>query len=699
MKHPSSLLRSFALAALCAWGVRPWIAPGHGAVPPRATPLPASGANAAVPIAIRILTPEPAVEFAGAELVRYLNCMAGRTGAAAIVEGTGQGGAGIRLGTFADCGVPMDGLADPVRDDAIHVDVRGSRGVIAGSNPRSALFAAYRFLEACGCRWIRPGADGDYVPSRPVDGLSARLADRAAYRHRGNNNCGTYSLDQILDKIAWTPKLGLNTFFNEFILPRSLYNRYYARDYPSLKPPEPRSDEEIRACHELSIREIKRRGLWYHAAGHGWTGLVVGGPESESDHGSRLVVAPGKEHWLALVNGERLNRGPTFTDLCYGNPEVRRALVQCVADYAARHPEVDLLHVWQDDSMNRTCECLLCRDKRVSDWYMLILNDLDAELTRRGIATRIAFLIYQDLIWPPVTGRVINPARFVMMYAPISRRYSNPYYVEPGEVELPPYRLNGNERPTDERVGAGFLRAWQRVFGGEAFVFDYHMTWQHYLDPGYCGFVEVMAEDIRRLPRMSMQGFVSCQVLRSFFPHGYPMFAHARLLWNPARATADIAGEYFEGAFGAEGSLAHHYMARLSDLFSPLYLDRETLLGPDNAPKRAALAKLAEVATVVAEFRPVINAHLAEGAPARCRSWKLLSLHADRVVKLAGALRSRAEGNRAAADATWRELVEQMAKQEGDTDGVFDIHWFVSTYQGRGLFKGAWPPPGQGKAR
>jgi hypothetical protein len=38
-------------------------------------------------------------------------------------------------------------VADPARDDAIYVDVRNSRGVIAGSNPRSVLFAAYRFID------------------------------------------------------------------------------------------------------------------------------------------------------------------------------------------------------------------------------------------------------------------------------------------------------------------------------------------------------------------------------------------------------------------------------------------------------------------------------------------------------------------------------------------------------------------------
>ncbi len=677
------------LAAAAALGC--WTSTAAPAAPAAASATHASRPKQPQPVKIRICSRHSAVELAAAELVRYLGQMAGRGDAAVVVDAANDREPAIELGLFQDCAVPLDGLRDANRDDAIHVDVRNSKGVIAGSNPRSVLFAAYRFLEACGCRWIRPGKDGDYVPARSVGNLSVRLADKAAYRFRGNNNCGTYSLDQILDKIAWAPKVGLNTFFSEFLLPRFLYNRYYNRSYPSLKTPELRSDEEIRAYHELTIREIKRRGLWYHAAGHGWTGLVVGGPESESDHESKLLVPPDKEHFLALVGGKRVNHGPTFTDLCYGNPEVQQILVRCVADYAAQHPEVDYLHVWQDDSMNRTCECDLCRNTRVADWYLKILNQLDAELSRRKIATKIVFLIYQDLIWGPEKERFAHPDRFVMMYAPISRRYSAPYYVGTKEVELPAYQLNRNQRPADEETGAGFLRAWQRVFRGEAFVFDYHMTWHHYLDPGYYGFTEVLAEDIRRLPKMGMDGFVSCQVLRSYYPHGFPMDLHARLLWNPSRSVDDVARQYFSGAFGDDGEKARQYVAKLSDLFGPLYLDRASLFGKDAAAKQAALAKLSQVPQTVADFRPVIERHLSTGATSQQQSWKYLSLHADLVLKLAAGLQARAAGNTKQANTMWKQAIQQIAEQESETDPVLDIHWFTSTLRGRCSFAPALP--------
>lgn len=39
-------------------------------------------------------------------------------------------------------------LKDPSRDDVVHIDATGNGGILAGSNPRSVLFAVYRFLNA-----------------------------------------------------------------------------------------------------------------------------------------------------------------------------------------------------------------------------------------------------------------------------------------------------------------------------------------------------------------------------------------------------------------------------------------------------------------------------------------------------------------------------------------------------------------------
>jgi hypothetical protein len=638
------------------------------------------------PITIGLKTRHSAIALAGTELGKYLGLMAGNSRAATVAAGPGTTAAQIELGLFGDFGVAVDGVTDPALDDAIYIDVRNSKGIVAGSNPRSVLFAVYRFLEASGCRWIRPGPDGDYVPSRRIDNLAVQLKDKAVYRFRGNSNGGSYSIDYILSKIEWGPKVGLNTFFNEFLIRRMSYANWYSRKYPSHRAPEPRTDTEIRAYHELLNREVKRRGLLLHAGGHGWNARFFGNPEVECDHEGHLEVPEDQTEYLALVGGERVKRGPTTTELCYGRAEVRQRLVQLVADYAEAHPEVDYLHFWLDDRMNDTCECELCRHKRVGDFYVMILNGIDRELSRRNIPTRIVFLIYQDLLWPPEAERLLNQGRFALMFAPISRLYDAPYEMPAEDLVLPPYQLNKNTSPHNIGQNVGFLRAWQRIFQGSGFVYDYHMVWYHYYDQGYYGLMDVLAEDIRRLPRLNLQGFVSCQTQKAFYPHGFPLYAHARLLWNPRNQVDSLAQDYFEGAFGKEGALALQHMKTLSDLFSPKYFygkqrTREAIR-PDDAEGQAVRKKLTLVDDAVQKFRPIIERNLPIGDPVHRLSWKYLSVHSGMAVLMADALRARVEGKPKDEVARWEAVRQYVVEHEDATESAFDLFRFQNTFPG-----------------
>ena len=56
-------------------------------------------------------------------------------------------------------------LSDPFLEDIIDIDVTALEGYIAGSNERSILMGIYKFCYSAGCRYIRPGEDGDYIPS------------------------------------------------------------------------------------------------------------------------------------------------------------------------------------------------------------------------------------------------------------------------------------------------------------------------------------------------------------------------------------------------------------------------------------------------------------------------------------------------------------------------------------------------------
>lgn len=54
---------------------------------------------------------------------------------------------GFRLGLLEHFGLDCE-AEDPTQDDVVHIETTESGGILAGSNPRSVLFAVYRFLNA-----------------------------------------------------------------------------------------------------------------------------------------------------------------------------------------------------------------------------------------------------------------------------------------------------------------------------------------------------------------------------------------------------------------------------------------------------------------------------------------------------------------------------------------------------------------------
>ncbi|MBR2896907.1 MAG: hypothetical protein IKC04_03370, partial [Oscillospiraceae bacterium] len=102
------------------------------------------------------------IDFAAEELKKYLRMMMPEGGDVAISTEP-EAADGFRLGLLEDFSLPFEG-EDVRLDDIVHIDTQECGGILAGSNPRSVLFAVYRFLKLHGCRWLYPGVDGEFIP-------------------------------------------------------------------------------------------------------------------------------------------------------------------------------------------------------------------------------------------------------------------------------------------------------------------------------------------------------------------------------------------------------------------------------------------------------------------------------------------------------------------------------------------------------
>ncbi|TVR63025.1 MAG: DUF4838 domain-containing protein [Spirochaetaceae bacterium] len=622
------------------------------------------------------------IQFAATELGRYLETI---TGDEAVIEHTlrfDPDDAGIAIGlanAFPHVALPE--VTDSRFDDAIGIRVDDGVGLICGNNERSVLLAVYRYLTEIGCRWFRPGTDGELLPGAEAVTAAVEISETPSYRHRGICIEGAVSYENVRDTIDWLPKVGMNSYFIQFREAYTFFERWYAhRDNP-LADRGAFSVDEARACVERAVDEIDRRGLLYHAVGHGWTTEPFGIKGLSWDQRVH-EVDPTVREYLAQIGGERkiFDGIPLNTNLCYSNEEARRIMVEEIAEYAAAHPRIDVMHVWLADGSNNQCECENCRRSRPADFYVMLLNEIDELLSRRGLETKIVFLIYVDLLWPPERERIANPDRFILMFAPITRTYREPFTTDAEIPDLPAYRRNELVFPRDVAANLAFLRAWQSRFSGDSFVFDYHFMWAHVKDPGYTKIAQVLHEDICNLKRLKLDGYISCQVQRSFLPHGLGLAALGSALWDSESSFEQCADDYFRSAFGHDGPLCAEFYRALSERVLPLDLE-----SPSAKTIGAHAEALSAALDDIAEFERVIDRNLSSSSPVHAASWKHAKLHATiwrRLIDILQKVCDRETIGTTAISAAWDELATWMWQHEQECRNVFDVHNAVKVLGG-----------------
>ena len=513
----------------------------------------------------------------------------------------------IYLGIDLVDGIPE--VEDPKLDDAIYINVKDRKGCITGTNARSVLIGVYRFLKEKGFAFLRPGKTGEYYPETLTD-LDVYVCEKPSYRHRGICIEGTVYQKCLNETIDWLPKAAMNCYMTQFHLPRVFFDRWYKGETPYRESVD-LSDEELGAIIGMAEDEIAKRGLMYHAVGHGWTAQAVG--IHATDWGSRPEPSEQYRDMLALVNGKRELWGgvPMNTNLCYSQIGARSAITDSIVDYCKTHEHVNYLHFWLSDGANNNCECENCRGIRASDFYVQMLNELDEKLTRENLDAKIVFLVYSDLTWRPLHERFKNSSRFTLMFAPIFRTYSKAFDAAEGGT-VKPYILNKLVYPTSIEDNVAYLRQWQDVFGGDSFDFDYHFMWDHFKDFGQYRHAQVLHEDVRNLKELRLNGLMNCQLQRAFFPSCMSMQVMTQTLWNRDSDFDTIVNGTLKTEFGPRYAEVREYFKQLSYYGCP-----EAIRGEESLLTEICRNKLVAAIRIIDEFGVVVAEELAKNT-----AWK-----------------------------------------------------------------------------
>ena len=592
---------------------------------------------------IKILRNSETILYAAQELKKYLKMIDDKIDAEILEnEVIAQNGENIvTMGLLSDLGLYDGDLNDPMIEDIIDVNINNLNGYIAGSNERSILMGVYNFFKSAGCRWVRPGEGGEYIKKSDISHHSFQFRKKADNPFRGECIEGAVSFEHVRDTVLWLPKVNMNMFMIEQIVPYNYMNRWYRHLVNTKMPHDDIPYQQYcDYCVELE-RMIKKLGLQLHVMGHGALNEPFGIRHMIS--GMEYNVPEDVKQAFALVKGKRglYGNSPFFTHLCMSKEWIQDKVVNWLADYLEQKPYIDFLHFWLADNTNNQCECEDCADTHPSDYYVQMLNKLDAILTERGNPAKIVFIMYVDTMWPPRVEKFNNPSRFIVTTA-TTRGKGDKYSDKRSEAGIPEWTRNQFNIPKGFDTTLSFVDAWKAIFDGPKFIYEYYMYTAHFADPGYMQFSRNIAEDMKGLHLTGFEGVMSDQTQRSFFPTGLPMSIIGEFQFDDSYDTEKFIDKFMKDSFGDDYLAAKEYLEAVSNIFdldsltlNTTVVSQDTGANDVNFKKAGIIGNrergevIATIPKIVEKYLPIFENNAKLEDKCHRESYKLLVYHCE----------------------------------------------------------------------
>lgn len=624
--------------------------------------------------------PNIVVDFAAMELKKYLRMMMPRCGDIPI-EYKPDAKDGFRLGLMADFGLSTaEETNEPELDDIVHIDTDENGGIIAGSNYRSVLLAVYEYLKKNGCRWLFPGVDGEYIPMQDI--VPVQYHKMADSRYRGQCNEGAESQQVMLESIDFTPKVGLNCYMIEFDIPKIYYDWYYSHKHNAKnRDPEPVSETTVLQWKRVCEVEFEKRGIQMHDMGHGWNaepfGISSTGGWNKDDANP---VPEETRQYLAELKGVRgLNNGVALnTQFCMSNPKARKIVIDYICKYAETATNVDLLAISLADGQKGHCECEECQKMRPADWYVIMLNELDEEMTKRNLPSRIKFSAYSDTAYEPEYNSIKNPSRFVLTFAPITRSYKYSVPIHPRVEKLTPYVRNVSGRLGTLEESMHRFDLWREKADCDNYVYDYYFWKPQFYAPGVLSFANRIREDVFAYRDNGFKGMVVDGSQRCYFPNAFSFYTYGAMLFDHSLTMEELVEDYFSHAYGDQWQTVVAFLQEIDQLMPQSYLEAlHTAPVPSNFYNPKMEAQLLSVAEVTNKYAAIFDEH--KNMPYRVQTvaMRLMRQHTDFCAGYAKFMALKCLGKDAEAKAEAIAFLEEFGKRELSMEHYYD-HFMAS---------------------
>ena len=302
-----------------------------------------------------------------------------------------------------------------------------------------------------------------------------------------------------------------------------------------------------------------------------------------------------------------------------------------------------------------------------SDWYVILLNEIDEEFTRRGLKTRIVFIAYLDTMFCAEREKIKNPKRFTLLFAPISRKYTESIpTVVSDRTDLPSYVRNKNIRPTDKSDLLTRARQWKEWCGVNVIVYEYHFWINYYFEPTCLKYSRILHDDVQGYAAHGFMGIIQDGSQRSYFPNGLPWYVYGRTLFDHSLTFEELRDDYFLHAYGEDYKEVIRFFEELGEAIDHKHWSGENSSNEAHGkyynPELAA--RLREVKKIVDGFRPFVEAHKNMPKRPQTVAMRLLMRYFDYVTMLAEVVSIKAFGAAPEARKKFMEFTEVFGKHE-----------------------------------
>lgn len=376
-----------------------------------------------------------------------------------------------------------------------------------------------------------------------------------------------------------------------------------------------------------------------------------------------------------MMDGERkfFRNLPIYTNFCMSNDKARTTVAEYVTEFAATHTHMDYLHVWLSDGSNNHCECENCQKKDPSDWYVMLLNEIDEKMTAAGLTTRVVFIAYVDTSYAPKTEKIKNPDRFQLLIAPIFRDYG----MTVPEVKSPmgKYMRNKNVFPRDLGEYVDHIDEWRKAFTGKAIAFEYHFWRAPAYDLSGIENAKRIYEDTRFYKENGFGGTIEDGSQRVFYPHALAFYTAGRTQFDMSLSFEEIVEDYFSHAFGKDWKQFYDCLDRLTKALPYDYFNFDRARRRPNVyynPKM--IPQLESIKEITKDLRELVKSHYVSEERAQTVAVRLLEQHADLCDMVSDWMIQKAKGDDEASQKEYDRIRVEFGKREQSMEMYYD-HW------------------------